>query len=128
MGCVKAWEDPAYCKQELGLDAPLGTLDPAKLNIDGGLALFAQKRNAAIGYLSQGGRSYTVHPATFEPVPDPAAQVPQWAYDQPRAADWPQAEFIVGNPPFIGAATMRRALGDGYVDAVRGTWKAVPGA
>jgi acetyl-CoA C-acetyltransferase len=36
MGCVKAWEDPAYCREELGLDAPLGTLDPAKLNIDGG--------------------------------------------------------------------------------------------
>jgi acetyl-CoA C-acetyltransferase len=36
MGCVKAWEDPAYCKEELGLDAPLGTLDAAKLNIDGG--------------------------------------------------------------------------------------------
>jgi acetyl-CoA C-acetyltransferase len=36
MGCAKAWEDPAYCKEELGLDAPLGTLDPAKLNIDGG--------------------------------------------------------------------------------------------
>ena len=36
MGCVKAWEDPAYCKEQLGLDAPLGTLDAAKLNIDGG--------------------------------------------------------------------------------------------
>jgi acetyl-CoA C-acetyltransferase len=36
MGCIKAWEDPAYCKEELGLDTPLGTLDPAKLNVDGG--------------------------------------------------------------------------------------------
>ena len=36
MGCIKAWEDPAYCKEELGLDAPLGTLDANKLNIDGG--------------------------------------------------------------------------------------------
>jgi acetyl-CoA C-acetyltransferase len=36
MGCIKAWEDPAYCKEQLGLDAPLGTLDAAKLNIDGG--------------------------------------------------------------------------------------------
>ena len=32
----------------------------------------------------------------------------------------------MGNPPFIGAATMRRALGDGYVDAVRRTWPEVP--
>lgn len=36
MGCVRAWEDPAYCREQLGLDAPLGTLDPAKLNVDGG--------------------------------------------------------------------------------------------
>jgi acetyl-CoA C-acetyltransferase len=36
MGCVKAWEDPAYCKEQFGLAAPLGTLDAAKLNVDGG--------------------------------------------------------------------------------------------
>lgn len=39
-----------------------------KLNIDGGLALFAQKRNAAIGYLSQGGRSYTTDQLKYEAV------------------------------------------------------------
>jgi hypothetical protein len=33
---------------------------------------------------------------------------------------------VVGNPPFIGVATMRAALGDGYVDALRGAWPAVP--
>ncbi|CQR42337.1 Putative Type II restriction enzyme, methylase subunit (fragment) [Thiomonas sp. CB3] len=62
----------------------------------------------------------------MEPVPDPAAQVPQWAYDQPRPADWPQADYIVGNPPFIGAAAMRAALGDGYVDALRSVWPDMP--
>jgi acetyl-CoA C-acetyltransferase len=36
MGCIKAWEDPAYCKEHLGLDAPLGTLDQSKLNVNGG--------------------------------------------------------------------------------------------
>jgi len=36
MGCIKAWEDPAWCREQLGLDAPLGTLDAAKLNVDGG--------------------------------------------------------------------------------------------
>ncbi len=36
MGCIKAWQDPAWCKQELGLEAPLGTLDQSKLNVDGG--------------------------------------------------------------------------------------------
>jgi hypothetical protein len=31
-------------------------------------------------------------------------------------ADWPDATFIVGNPPFIGGKLMRTNLGDGYVD------------
>ena len=59
-------------------------------------------------------------------MPDEACQVEQLRYLAPRRAAWPKADYIVGNPPFIGAATMRRALGDGYVDAVRGTWTAVP--
>lgn len=66
------------------------------------------------------------HPVTGEPVPDEAAQVPIERYRHPRPAAWPEADFIVGNPPFIGAATMRRALGDGYVDAVRSTYPEVP--
>ncbi|WP_205409736.1 class I SAM-dependent DNA methyltransferase [Pseudothauera hydrothermalis] len=66
------------------------------------------------------------HPVTGEPVPDEAAQVPIERYRRPRPADWPEADFIVGNPPFIGAATMRRALGDGYVDAVRAAYPEVP--
>jgi hypothetical protein len=34
----------------------------------------------------------------------------------PREAEWPVAEFIVGNPPFLGGKWMRRGLGDPYVD------------
>jgi acetyl-CoA C-acetyltransferase len=33
---LKAWEDPVFCKQRLGLDEPLGALDRAKLNVNGG--------------------------------------------------------------------------------------------
>lgn len=65
-------------------------------------------------------------PVTGEPVPDEAAQIEQYRHVDPAKAAWPQADYIVGNPPFIGAATMRRALGDGYVDAVRNTWPEVP--
>ncbi|HNK06484.1 MAG TPA: class I SAM-dependent DNA methyltransferase [Giesbergeria sp.] len=72
------------------------------------------------------GRSYQPHPVTGEPVPDEAAQVPQWRYIGARKADWPPADFIVGNPPFIGASSMRAALGDGYVQALRGAWPEVP--
>lgn len=43
-----------------------------------------------------------------------------------KPAEWPQADYVVGNPPFIGAATMRAALGDNYVDTLRAAWKEVP--
>jgi hypothetical protein len=36
----------------------------------------------------------------------------------PREADWPAAEFIVGNPPFLGAKLLRRGLGNEYTEAM----------
>ena len=72
------------------------------------------------------GVTFKLHPVTGEQVPDERALVPQWTYLNPRAAEWPQADFIVGNPPFIGNKRMRDALGDGYVEALRGAWPAVP--
>lgn len=72
------------------------------------------------------GITTKTHPVTGEQVPDETARVPLENYANPRRADWPQADFVVGNPPFIGASTMRRALGDGYVDALRGAWTDVP--
>lgn len=35
-----------------------------------------------------------------------------------RPTPWPEADFIIGNPPFIAAKDMRRELGGAYVDAV----------
>jgi len=32
---LKAWEDPVYCREKLGLDAPLGAIDRTKLNVKG---------------------------------------------------------------------------------------------
>jgi acetyl-CoA C-acetyltransferase len=32
---LRAWESADYCKQRLGLDAPLGAIDPARLNVHG---------------------------------------------------------------------------------------------
>jgi len=72
------------------------------------------------------GLTKKISPITGEEIPDESAQVEQYRYINPRKAEWPQADYIVGNPPFIGASTMRRALGDGYVDAVRNTWPEVP--
>lgn len=72
------------------------------------------------------GHTYKIHPVTGEQVPDEAAQVPQWRYVGARPATWPQADFIVGNPPFIGNKRMRDALGDGYTQALRSAWPEVP--
>jgi acetyl-CoA C-acetyltransferase len=36
LGCLAAWKDEKYCKEQLGLDAALGELDQEKLNVDGG--------------------------------------------------------------------------------------------
>ncbi len=33
---LKAWKDPAFCRDKLGLDAPLGDIDRSKLNVKGG--------------------------------------------------------------------------------------------
>ncbi|MCD4534923.1 acetyl-CoA C-acetyltransferase [Nocardioides sp. cx-169] len=35
LSTLKAWEDPVFCKERLGLDAPLGAIDRAKLNVHG---------------------------------------------------------------------------------------------
>jgi hypothetical protein len=72
------------------------------------------------------GRTTKKHPVTGLDVPDESAQVPVEKYVNPRAAEWPQADFVVGNPPFIGNKRMRTALGDGYVEALRGSWPNVP--
>ncbi len=33
---LKAWEDPDFCRDRLGLDSPLGAIDREKLNVNGG--------------------------------------------------------------------------------------------
>jgi len=37
----------------------------------------------------------------------------------PKEPAWPEADFIVGNPPFLGDKLMRGGLGDEYVEALR---------
>ena len=41
--------------------------------------------------------------------------------------DWPQADVVIGNPPFLGYSPMREVLGDQYTDNLRGVYRrAVP--
>lgn len=36
LGCLAAWQDAEYCRDRLGLEGALGTIDDDKLNADGG--------------------------------------------------------------------------------------------
>ena len=44
-------------------------------------------------------------------------------YKNPTRPEWEPAEFIVGNPPFIGGKDLRARLGDEQVEAL---WRAYP--
>jgi len=35
LATLKAWEDPRYCQERLGLSKPLGSIDRARLNVNG---------------------------------------------------------------------------------------------
>ncbi len=59
-------------------------------------------------------------------VPDETKRVPLLTYSNPRPAKWPAADYIVGNPPFIGNKYMRDDLGDGYAETLRSVYPAVP--
>ena len=41
---------------------------------------------------------------------------------KPGEAQWPNADVIIGNPPFLGGKLIRRELGDDYVDALFEVW------
>lgn len=66
------------------------------------------------------------HPVTGEEVPDESARRTVLAYRSARRAEWPAADFIVGNPPFLGNWRMRGELGDGYAETLRSVYGEVP--
>jgi hypothetical protein len=72
------------------------------------------------------GETTKTHPVTGEAVPDDSARVEVVRYIGPKPAKWPKADFVVGNPPFIGNKRMRLALGDGYAEALRAAHSEVP--
>jgi len=72
------------------------------------------------------GRTTRPHHITGKEVPDETARIPAYKYINPRPAEWPNADYIVGNPPFIGNKRMRLNLGDGYTETLRQVYKKVP--
>ncbi|GAA4464348.1 hypothetical protein GCM10023189_43480 [Nibrella saemangeumensis] len=69
------------------------------------------------------GVTTKMHPVTGQPIPDETARVTVYDYPNPKPAEWPEVDFIVGNPPFVGNKYMREALGDGYTEALRKAYK-----
>jgi methylase of polypeptide subunit release factors len=65
-------------------------------------------------------------PVTGELIPDPTAKLKYMEYVNPRPAEWPKTDFIVGNPPYVGEKRQRDALGDGYVEALRSAYTDLP--
>lgn len=53
--------------------------------------------------------------------------VPTRVYPNARKPDWPEAEYIVGNPPFIAGQDFRRQFGDAYAEALWQVYKPMPG-
>jgi hypothetical protein len=102
-----------------------------------------------IGYLQWHYRNYESHPAepilrafnninfgrrtgydavlTWRGWPVPAVVQRDGArletYPDPARPVWPEAEFIVGNPPFIGGKDLRSRMDPGYAEAL---WRAHP--
>jgi len=72
------------------------------------------------------GETTKLHPVTGKPVPDETARAEVYRYVKARAAKWPKADFIIGNPPFIGVRRINERLGAQYVDAVRTAFSELP--
>jgi hypothetical protein len=72
------------------------------------------------------GETMKVSPVTGEKIPDEDARVPVFRYVNPRPAEWPDADFIIGNPPYAGTRTIRSFHGDGYVNALRAAYPKLP--
>ncbi len=72
------------------------------------------------------GHTMKLHPITGEKVPDERARIEVTRPVGARMTQWPDADFIVGNPPFIAGKDMRAELGEGYVEALWQVYQRVP--
>jgi type II restriction/modification system DNA methylase subunit YeeA len=77
-----------------------------------------------IQWMVGNGFSYRTNPILdrLESIEQRDAVLDRHDPEHPIKAVWPEAEFIVGNPPFIGGKKLRESLGDEYVDALFKAW------
>jgi type II restriction/modification system DNA methylase subunit YeeA len=120
------WQRKTTGKADTG-DRPLLPKDQSIFEQDAVLAYDERipRRDSATGKILTvwDGHTTKQHPVTGKEVPDESATIALFDSINPRRAEWPQADYIVGNPPFIGASRMCEALGDGYVESLRKAWK-----
>ncbi len=95
-----------------------------------------------IGYLQWHYRTRSGHPAepilrefrnitckdavlTWDGWPVPSVVDGKETFSNVRLPDWPEADFIIGNPPFIGGKDIREKLGGNYAETLWKTHKAM---
>jgi len=71
-------------------------------------------------------KSKKTDPVTGREVPDESKRTQLLSYPNPSPAEWPKADYIVGNPPFLGNKRMRDELGDVYTETLRAAYPEVP--
>jgi SAM-dependent methyltransferase len=106
-------------------DAVLAYDEKGFLANDGSFCSLSQVKPASLRY-AWDRKTTKTDSVTGREVPDDKAVVALDAFRNPRPADWPQADFIVGNPPFLGSQRMREDLGDGYTETLRAAYPEVP--
>ena len=69
-------------------------------------------------------------PYTHQPILTSLVSISQrdailaaWETDAPLEPEWPDAECIIGNPPFLGGKLLRTQLGNKYVDSLFRTYR-----
>lgn len=121
--------------RELGVDPGPPRVTPAQLL---GIEVKQSAKEIAalvlqIGYLQAHLRAHGRPPSSLVVPGDPIEHrdaLLAWdgeaAARRPRKAAWPSADFVVGNPPFMGGSRMRATLGGAYVEALREAHNDVP--
>lgn len=81
-----------------------------------------------VGYLQW--KHFNGYPVPLDPVLDPFENIRRTDAvldlsdpEHPKEPEWPAAEFIVGNPPFLGGKKLRAELGDDYVNRLFRLWE-----
>ncbi|GAB6036969.1 hypothetical protein JCM15519_15280 [Fundidesulfovibrio butyratiphilus] len=74
------------------------------------------------------GVSTVPNPTTGRPMPDATQRAPVLRMKNPRPYTWPDADFVVGNPPFLGGKDKRDEFGEAYFEALHKAYPKVPKA